>query len=136
MTQQDKELLLKDLPARLLCGVKVKYESPEFDGCALNLESMDVYEDTVNIGTEYVHCKNYPMTDEEDNLLVKPYLRSISNMNKVEESYYLLYTFDMQDSSCAVKVIDWLNENHFDYRGLIGKGIALEAPDGMYNQQN
>jgi hypothetical protein len=29
--------------------------------------------------------------------------------------------------------IDWLNKHHFDYRGLITKGLALEAPDGMYN---
>ena len=29
--------------------------------------------------------------------------------------------------------IDWLNENHFDYRGLIPMGLALEAPEGMYN---
>lgn len=30
--------------------------------------------------------------------------------------------------------IDWLNANHFDYRGLIEKGLALEAPEGMYNK--
>ena len=30
-------------------------------------------------------------------------------------------------------VIDWLNSHHFDYRGLIKKGLALEAPEGMYN---
>ena len=28
--------------------------------------------------------------------------------------------------------IDWLNEHHFDYRGLIEKGLALEAPEDMY----
>ena len=28
---------------------------------------------------------------------------------------------------------DWLNKHHFDYRGLIEKGLALEAPEGMYN---
>jgi hypothetical protein len=31
------------------------------------------------------------------------------------------------------KLIDWLNTHHFDYRGLIDKGLALEAPEGMYN---
>lgn len=31
-----------------------------------------------------------------------------------------------------IEEIDWLNAHHFDYRGLIEKGIALEAPDGMY----
>ena len=28
---------------------------------------------------------------------------------------------------------DWLNAHHFDYRGLIEKGLAIEAPEGMYN---
>ena len=31
-----------------------------------------------------------------------------------------------------VKVFDWLNSRHFDYRGLIKKGLALEAPEDMY----
>ena len=33
------------------------------------------------------------------------------------------------------RVIDWLLENHFDYRGLIEKGLALEAPEGMYKTE-
>jgi hypothetical protein len=35
-----------------------------------------------------------------------------------------------------VKLIDWLNAHHFDYRGLIDKGLAIEAPEGMYNLKN
>lgn len=30
------------------------------------------------------------------------------------------------------KGIDWLNSRHFDYRGLISIGLAIEAPEGMY----
>ena len=29
-------------------------------------------------------------------------------------------------------IVDWLNAHHFDFRGLIEKGLALEAPEGMY----
>lgn len=29
--------------------------------------------------------------------------------------------------------INWLNARHFDYRGLIERGLALKAPEGMYN---
>ena len=29
-------------------------------------------------------------------------------------------------------MFDWLKVHHFDYRGLIEKGLALEAPEGMY----
>jgi hypothetical protein len=32
----------------------------------------------------------------------------------------------------SIKIFDWLNSHHFDYRGLIEKGLAIEAPDGMY----
>ena len=35
--------------------------------------------------------------------------------------------------SKTIKTFDWLNAHHFDYRGLIEKGLALEAPEGMYN---
>ena len=42
------------------------------------------------------------------------------------------------------KTIDWLNAHHFDYRtiydedkkkymSMIEKGLAIEAPEGMYN---
>jgi hypothetical protein len=34
---------------------------------------------------------------------------------------------------CVIKVFDWLNAHHFDYRGLIERGLAIEAPEGMYN---
>ena len=40
---------------------------------------------------------------------------------------YNRYCFD------TVKSIDWLNSHHFDYRGLIEKGLAIEAPSDMYN---
>jgi hypothetical protein len=35
----------------------------------------------------------------------------------------------------VIKLIDWLNAHHFDYRGLIEKGLALEAPEGMYKNE-
>lgn len=33
----------------------------------------------------------------------------------------------------SIEILDWLLAYHFDYRGLIKKGLALEAPEGMYN---
>ena len=29
-------------------------------------------------------------------------------------------------------LFNWLNANHFDFRNLIGKGLAIEAPEDMY----
>ena len=68
---------------------------------------------------------------------VKPYLRPMKSMTTEEhEDYdahrkhicddYNRYCFD------SVESIDWLNSRHFDYRGLIDKGLALEEPAGLY----
>lgn len=46
------------------------------------------------------------------------------------------YTFQINNRTMlydGVIGIDWFNKKHFDYRGLIEKGLALKAPDGMYN---
>lgn len=42
-------------------------------------------------------------------------------------NYYKLFSTESSSN-----LIDWLNTYHFDYRGLIEKGLALEAPEGMY----
>ena len=42
---------------------------------------------------------------------------------------YNRYCFD------SIESIDWLNEHHFDYRGLIPMGLALEAKEGMYKTE-
>lgn len=40
--------------------------------------------------------------------------------------------FTISSDNVSINFIDWLNEHHFDYRGLIRKGLAFEAPEGMY----
>ena len=40
----------------------------------------------------------------------------------------------LNDVAVLMVQTDWLNKHHFDYRGLIEKGLALEAPEGMYNE--
>jgi hypothetical protein len=82
-----------------------------------------------------------------DNILkIKPYLRPMSSMTDEEKRQYrelcdedirqLTYVQTVHPglkykTSCH-RSIDWLNAHHFDYRGLIEKGLALEAPEGMY----
>ena len=81
----------------------------------------------------------------------KPYLRPMSSMTEEERDsleYYIneygdlekwgsgeggCSTFDIQKE--VMPYIDWLNKHHFDYRGLIEKGLALEAPEGMYKTE-
>ena len=70
-------------------------------------------------------------------MYIKPYLRLMSSMTEEEkkEYYDLLSRYD---ASCFIskigsRLFDWLNSHHFDYRGLIQMGLALEASEGMYN---
>ena len=75
--------------------------------------------------------------------LVRLYLRPMSSMTEEEEGMYNLLQgiSHLEEQHWTAKdgkiyryadAIDWLNEHHFDYRGLIDKGLALEAPEGMY----
>ena len=130
MTQEDKELLLKDLCARLPYGVIVCLET------GLQ-EKLDMYS-SVGVYIESCRCK--------------PYLRPMSSMTE-EEKYYIdnrwgadnygdIITYSSyEDGMSTVELADiigfqdWLNAHHFDYRGLIGKGLAIEATEGMYVEQ-
>lgn len=115
MTQEEKELLLADLTARLPCGVKVQYNNEIY-----NIDYISVLYEEVKLDIP----DNYTIGISE----VKPYLRPMSSMtdeekeeyHKLCDSYYGLY-FDTADS------IDWLNKKMFDYRGLIPKGLAIEV---------
>ena len=117
MTQLNKELVLKELCARqpygLMCACgkyvgKLKLVCPDGDYCIL---------------------QNSPYTIET----IKPYLRPMSSMTKEEKAMYEGLIIGTDNISYMLDVIDWLNSHHFDYRGLIEKGLALEAPEGMYN---
>lgn len=114
MTQEDKNLLLKDLSARLLYGVKFNHGG--YDGCDYKVELI-----TSTI------VNDFPIED------CKPYLRPMSSMTEDEKNEHFGRTMTIDIVQTSKEVIDWLNKHHFDYRGLIEKGLALEAPEGMYN---
>ena len=111
MTQEEKQLLLKDLCARLPYGVRVKQGDWEH-----TLESVNMYN-----GSFDSSCA-----------IPIPYLRSMSNMTE-EEDKELEET--LQYTQFTLESYDWLNAHHFDYRGLIEKGLALVAPEGMYKTE-
>ena len=121
MTQEDKELLLKDLCARLPYGVK--YDIVLDDG------------EYGSGGVLYDDLKNGYL-DIEDLHIVRPYLRPMSSMTEQENHTYWCMNANpgtgVDYIVFAPELIDWLNAHHFDYRGLIEKGLAIEAPDGMY----
>lgn len=134
MTNEEKELLLKDLCARLPYTVK----------CCVYDDVNDLFELS---GFKYNDTPYFESLDRKGNdglvelQFVKPYLRPMSSMTATESIEYQKRVKVIQDVERTLhwcdtpESIDWLDEHHFDYRGLIGKGLALEAPDGMYNNQ-
>ena len=130
MTQKNKELLLKDLCARLTCRTMVK----------CNTDGRHEFDEELSV----MHIVNFYQFE------TKPYLRPMEDMTNKERQEMLIYSYwpskesgyynswmimsstELADMRAAQK-IDWLNAHHFDYRGLIKKGLALEAPEGMYN---
>ena len=105
MTQEDKELLLQDLCARL-----------PYDVIMTNKMLTKTYYPLD--GNEWQQA--YYDDDWDD----VPYLRPMSSMTEVESQIYdtLLGGFA---TNHAVALIDWLNAHHFDYRGLIERGLAI-----------
>ena len=117
MTQEEKDLLIKDLCARLPYGVKI-----EFTRWVMN-EGM-----CMNTTLEPNHI-NQLLNDEDGDAEIKPYLFPFSSITKEQEDEYQHITERwMYDSSYSIgDSIDWLNAHHFDYRGLIEKGLAIDA---------
>lgn len=123
MTQEDKELLLKDLCGRLPYRTCVLYKNeirPLF-----GITPTQGYEVVLDNAINITHNGNVYCTIEE----VKPYLFPMSSIIKRD-----LQDFDKhfiavsgRDIICSTDGYDWLNKNHFDYRGLIEKSLALDA---------
>lgn len=112
MTQEEKSLLLKDISARLPYKVIVHFHDINVDDYDRQL----IGEDLDFIELDRRNCK--------------PYLRSMSSMTEEEKR-------ELFEISCEGNIEylygfyfrcqDWLNANHFDYRGLIEKGLAIEV---------
>lgn len=126
MTQEDKELLLKDLCARLPYGVKMCYTSIT-DAMSKTWEL---------IGINQGHCDIVIWNKARFSAVpiegLKSYLRPMSSMTEEEEDWYYNFIDRLFYHESASELVDWLNKHHFDYRGLIEKGLALEASKDMY----
>jgi len=143
MAQEDKELLLKDLCARLPYGVKVCIKLPNHQKKAFEEQIGDLKEFT-KYGGYLVNSKGIDY--RSFNLDIKPYLRPMSSMTDEEREewtdLFLIsvvteleqYSDDEAEdiapklyASSHVKSLNWLNKHHFDYNGLIEKGLAIEV---------
>jgi hypothetical protein len=164
MTQEEKELLLKDLSARLSYGVIVDYKEGEYDFHHWKIDTLHALSysrDGTLIDTDtdgwisYEEYKGCGMSTGSRPLHIEttlPFLRPLSSMTEEERKELnnrLPYKCEIEidelgdlyfdskeplffDTELISDIIDWLNKKMFDYRGLIGKGLALEAPEGMY----
>ena len=146
MTQEDKQLLLREIAARITYDVVCDYDGSLLTG----IDKIDVTEEVV-YGNLTAWYDAWPIEK------CKPYLRKLSSMTK-EENIELNQLNCWEDGRCwcsydrfreclvnnhpalddeiyirsVSKVIDFLNQHHFDYCGLIDKGLAIEATESMY----
>ena len=126
MTQEEKELLIKDLCERLLYGVKFACNKNIYTAKGLDLIVTDEGD------WEYAVTANGIEPTEIEH--IKPYLRPMSSMTSDERfEYDELQHFYTHGLDFNVDEVDWLLSHHFDFRGLIPMDLALEAPEGMYN---
>ena len=148
MTQEEKQLLLKDLCGRLRYGVRIHINSSIEEQNRMQLYDVNLESETIGVSNEKWTFRAIPIIDEDDDTkIIKPYLRPMSSMTEEEckELGDLPATFEgigevIPNVPYYIEVtrpeqIDWLNENHFDYRGLISMGLAIEAPEGMYKTE-
>ena len=121
MTQEDRQILLKDLSSRLPYGVRYRrfaWNDERGEECI----SAKIY----SISPDgYVRNYHEDESDYIDN--VRPYLFPLSSMTEKQKNEYQYITERwMNDPAYSISdSIDWLNKNNFDYRGLIEKGLAI-----------
>ena len=130
MTQEDKQLLLKNLcarlPYKLHCRVlKLNGDIKENDDILYGV----IGDNVMTLKSDKDECLMYYQ--------IKPYLRPMLSMTEEERQELNLIPSSTEDEGFIGsypngKDVDWLNSHHFDYRGLIEKGLALEAPKDMY----
>ena len=127
----DKKLLLKDLCARLPYGVKCQLDYNNEDVADLGIERyqidriVSVCIETEEIGLYAESAYVYPND-------IRPYLFPLSSVTEEQKMFLKQQNWCITISTSGtvettIKGIDWLNKNHFDYRGLIEKGLAIDA---------
>ena len=125
MTQEEKELVLKDLCARLIYGVIIYVEHDWFE------DEVPPYDALLTVEYQSI-LNNFSKNPLTCCLIIKPYLRPMTSMTEKEKEEYC----NLQDKflcssrysvTDAYELFDWLNKNHFDYRGLIPMGLAIEV---------
>lgn len=130
--KQDKELLLKDICARLPYNVRVEYNGTTLTNI---FDVLGIAHGRIMLCLPFMSKTECPLIEE-----VKPYLFPLSSMT--EEQKYTCpigvanletfiknepWTYLELNPDSILRFVNWLNKNHYDYRGLIPKGLAIDA---------
>lgn len=149
MTEEEKDIIYKDACCRLPYHPYAAYTLK--DGTMINVQLTGA-DDGQYYGYNSDTWGHIPDYD------VKLYLRPLSSMTEEELDELKNYTGLLYDNldlasfqngvykcldfylsevpaDVVIKVFDWLHMHHFDYRGLVSMGLALEAPKEMYKQK-
>lgn len=149
MTQENKELLLKDLWARIpyevvgKCEIDASYDTSfdtkfqthKFDAVLYCIKEDLLFVTHLIEDTDEQNFANEEVVGGIDILDFTPYLFPLSVMTEEQEIEYdatfttIIYEDGRKDSAMTYRSFDWLNKNHLDYRGLIEKGLAIDATD-------
>ena len=133
MKQEDKQLLLVVLWSWVPYGVKIKSKG---DNELYTLLAMRPNKDIAVIGFQ---IDDIFVTSKIKIDAIKPYLRPMSSMSEEEKKEFIdavtweangkFYIDECEDISFYQEKYDWLNAHHFDYRGLIPKGLAVSTDE-------
>lgn len=132
MKQEDKELILKDVCARLPYGIKGSISTADI----IPLDKVTDYSPLMSFKNAiYKHGW-------------RPYLFPLSSMTEGQKKEFIKYSdYTSREEDCGRHTelyyynmvghedklypnydsIDWLNAHHFDYRGLIEKDLAIDC---------
>ena len=125
MTQEDKELLLKDLCERLPYGVKVK--TPYNDAILRGIVDRKGVKTTIDYTDIVTDKQTYPIR------YIKPYLRPMSSMTEEEKEEYcqlqqrVIYNSKGVINEDVTKYINWCYKKHLDINNLIPMELAIDA---------
>ena len=147
MIQEDKQLLFKDLCARLpygvvgQCQIDASYDTPfdtipqthRFNAVVDGLIEDSLFVTPLIEDQDEIEFANEEIADGVDILDFKPYLFPLSSMTeKQKEVYVALQQRVIYNGKCLVNLdvmvyIDWCYGHHIDINGLIEEGLAIDA---------
>ena len=133
MDKDNRNLLLQDLSSRIPYGVKVSVNQSQLQNYDYKWKNWSFDEEPQEIDGVSIYGVTFGCMDMSDGVIgfefIKPYLIPMSSMTEEQEIEFINTCTFLRGSTFGWtdKTFDWLNKNHFDYRGLIPMGLAIDA---------